>query len=105
MPSDHVILDVSAFHAAIEAAMPVVEQGWLITFGITPTAPETGYGYIQLGDKIAPGVQKVARFVEKPDVARAQAMIESGDHVILFCPRKRMVRQVEKLFQVGATFF
>ncbi len=80
MPSDHVILDVSAFHAAIEAAMPVVEQGWLITFGITPTAPETGYGYIQLGDKIAPGVQKVARFVEKPDVARAQAMIESGDH-------------------------
>lgn len=80
MPSDHVILDVPAFHAAIEAAMPVVADGWLATFGITPTAPETGYGYIQLGDAIAQGVRKVARFVEKPDATRAQAMIDSGDH-------------------------
>lgn len=80
MPSDHVILDVTAFHAAIDAAMAVVNQGWLVTFGITPTAPETGYGYIQLGDEIASGVRKVARFVEKPDAVRAQAMLDSGDH-------------------------
>lgn len=80
MPSDHVILDVAAFHAAIDAAIAVVNQGWLVTFGITPTAPETGYGYIQLGDEIASGVRKVARFVEKPDAVRAQAMLDSGDH-------------------------
>lgn len=80
MPSDHVILDVPAFHSAIDAAMAVVDQGWLVTFGIAPTAPETGYGYIQLGDTIDGSVRKVARFVEKPDALRAQAMLDSGDH-------------------------
>jgi mannose-1-phosphate guanylyltransferase len=81
MPSDHVILDVPAFHDAIVSALPLVEQGWLVTFGISPTGPETGYGYIQSGDSIGAGVHKVLRFVEKPDAARAAEMIESGDHV------------------------
>ncbi|MBU6206782.1 MAG: mannose-1-phosphate guanylyltransferase, partial [Alphaproteobacteria bacterium] len=80
MPSDHVIADVTAFHAAVQAALPLVAQGWLITFGIAPDAPETGYGYIQVGDALATGVHKVARFVEKPDVARAAQMIADGDH-------------------------
>ncbi len=80
MPSDHVIADVDAFHAAIRAALPLVEDGWLVTFGITPDAPETGYGYIQVGDEIAPGVHRVARFVEKPKHDVAAAMVASGDH-------------------------
>jgi mannose-1-phosphate guanylyltransferase/mannose-1-phosphate guanylyltransferase/mannose-6-phosphate isomerase len=81
MPSDHVITDEVAFMAAVDAVLPLVENGWLATFGIAPDGPETGYGYIQTGERLAPGVNRVARFVEKPDRARAEKMIASGDHV------------------------
>ena len=80
MPSDHVITDVPAFQAAIHAAMPLVEAGWLVTFGIAPDGPETGYGYIQVGEEIAPGVNRVVRFVEKPPRDQAEAMLATGDH-------------------------
>ena len=80
MPSDHVIADVEAFHAAITAALPMVERGWLVTFGITPDAAETGYGYIQVGEELAPQVHRVTRFVEKPSRDRAEAMVAAGDH-------------------------
>ena len=80
MPSDHVIGDVPTFHAAIAAALPMVERGWLATFGIAPDAPETGYGWIQAGEETAPGVHRVARFVEKPPLDRAEAMLAAGDH-------------------------
>ena len=80
MPSDHVIVDVAAFQAAIEAALPLVTEGWLATFGIAPDAPETGYGYIRIGDELAPGVHRVARFVEKPPRDVAEAMVADGDH-------------------------
>lgn len=81
MPSDHVITNVSAFHDAITRALPLVQEGWLITLGITPDAPETGYGYIALGEALAEGVQRVERFVEKPDQARAEVMLAAGNHV------------------------
>ncbi|QDZ06658.1 mannose-1-phosphate guanylyltransferase/mannose-6-phosphate isomerase [Sphingomonas panacisoli] len=81
MPSDHVIADTPAFHAAIDAALPMVEQGWLVTFGIEPHAPETGYGWIHVGEAIGPRVHRVARFVEKPPRDRAEAMLAAGDHV------------------------
>lgn len=80
MPSDHVIADVAAFHAAIERALPLVHGGWLVTFGITPDAPETGYGWIAEGEEIASGVRKVDRFVEKPPLDRAEAMLTAGGH-------------------------
>jgi mannose-1-phosphate guanylyltransferase len=80
MPSDHVIADVEAFHAAIHAALPLVQEGWLVTFGITPDAPETGYGWIKVGGRIAEGVHRVDRFVEKPPRDKAEAMLASGDH-------------------------
>lgn len=80
MPSDHVIADVVAFHAAIHAALPLVEQGWLATFGIAPDAPETGYGWIAVGDALAPGVHRVGQFVEKPPVAEAQRMLDDGGY-------------------------
>ncbi len=81
MPSDHVIADTNAFDAATAALLPLVEDGWLATYGITPTGPETGYGYIQMDAEQAAGVNEVKRFVEKPDAARAAEMIASGDHV------------------------
>jgi mannose-1-phosphate guanylyltransferase len=81
MPSDHVIGDVPAFRHAIDAAAPVAADGWLVTFGIAPDGPETGYGYIRVGDEIAQSVRRVDRFVEKPDLATAEAMLASGDHV------------------------
>lgn len=80
MPSDHVIRDVEAFHAAIGRALPLVRDGWLVTFGVTPDAPETGYGYIRLGSAVGDGAYRVARFVEKPDAASAKAMLEEGGH-------------------------
>ena len=80
MPSDHVISDVPAFHAAIHAALPLVEQGWMVTFGISPDSPETGYGWIKVGEALAEGVHRVSRFVEKPERYAAEAMLASGDH-------------------------
>ena len=80
MPSDHVIGDVDAFHAAVEAALPRVEEGWLVTFGIAADAAETGFGWIQVGEAIGEGVHRVARFVEKPPLDKAQAMLAAGDH-------------------------
>ncbi|BCA60555.1 mannose-1-phosphate guanylyltransferase/mannose-6-phosphate isomerase [Sphingomonas sp. HMP6] len=80
MPSDHVIADVAAFHAAIHAALPLVEEGWLVTFGIDPHAPETGYGWIKVGPEISGGVHRVASFVEKPPRDAAEAMLAAGDH-------------------------
>lgn len=81
MPSDHVITDVPAFHAAIERARALVADGWLVTFGIEPDAPETGFGYIALGDGLNEGVRRVESFIEKPDATRAKALLAQGNHV------------------------
>jgi mannose-1-phosphate guanylyltransferase/mannose-6-phosphate isomerase len=80
LPADHLIRDVAAFHQAIERGQKAVQAGCLVTFGILPDAPETGYGYIQRGDDLseAPGVYRVARFVEKPDLGTAEGMLKSG---------------------------
>ncbi len=80
MPSDHVIADVEAFHAAVARALPLVDAGWMITFGITPSGPETGYGYIRMGEALADGVHQVDRFMEKPAIEAAQAMLDEGGH-------------------------
>ena len=80
MPSDHVIADPAAFQAAVARALPLAEAGWHVTFGIAPDAPETGYGYIQMGAVLAEGVQQIARFVEKPDATRAAAMLAEGGY-------------------------
>jgi mannose-1-phosphate guanylyltransferase / mannose-6-phosphate isomerase len=80
LPSDHVILDGAAFLDAVAKAATAAQYGHLVTFGITPTGPETGYGYIRQGDALdaAPGAHAVARFVEKPDLATAQAYLRDG---------------------------
>lgn len=81
-PSDHVIPDPEAFRAAVEAAAPRARAGDLVTFGITPDRPETGYGYLELADGADPSgaaPQDLARFVEKPDAARAAEMLAAGN--------------------------
>lgn len=84
MPSDHHIPDEAAFRAAIASAVPRAVAGDLVTFGVFPTRPETGYGYLELApcadrDPMAP--QTLQRFVEKPDRARAAEMIASGNYL------------------------
>lgn len=78
MPSDHIINDVEAFRAAVARAQPLAAEGWLVTFGITPDRPETGYGYIETAEPVADGVHRVARFVEKPPLEIAKAYLETG---------------------------
>ncbi|GLV24660.1 mannose-1-phosphate guanylyltransferase/mannose-6-phosphate isomerase [Sphingobium sp. TomTYG45] len=81
MPSDHTIADLPAFHAAIARALPLVAEDWLVTFGITPDAPETGYGYIKMGEACGDMIHEVVRFVEKPEADRAAEMLAEGNHV------------------------
>jgi mannose-1-phosphate guanylyltransferase/mannose-1-phosphate guanylyltransferase/mannose-6-phosphate isomerase len=81
MPSDHVIENVPAFHEAICKAELVARNGSLVTFGIRPTGPDTGYGYLQMGVEVEPGVHKVAQFVEKPSFEVAENMVAAGQHL------------------------
>jgi mannose-1-phosphate guanylyltransferase / mannose-6-phosphate isomerase len=80
LPSDQLIQDLPAFHAAIGAAVPLAAGGSLVTFGITPRGPVTGYGYIERGEPIADGNGsfRVSRFVEKPDLETARSYVSSG---------------------------
>lgn len=78
MPSDHYIADESAFQTAVEIASALAEQGWLVTFGIAPDRPETGYGYIKRGEALAGGAYRAAAFAEKPDRATAEAWLAEG---------------------------
>ena len=77
-PSDHVVRDPAAFRAAVAAARPFAEQDWLVTFGIRPRRPDSGFGYIRRGEAIGEGVHRVDRFVEKPDAATAQLYLDEG---------------------------
>lgn len=78
MPSDHAIADLRAFHQAVDLAVPAAEDGALVTFGIEPTGPETGFGYIAAsGDG---DVRRVTAFVEKPDRTRAEELLAAGGH-------------------------
>lgn len=79
MAADHLINDLAAFNQATEHAVALARQGYLVTYGIRPTAPETGFGYIEAGDALdeCSGC-RVLRFVEKPDQATAQEYLESG---------------------------
>ncbi len=83
MAADHRIADVAAFHAAIRNASEAASNGFLSLFGITPDTPATGYGYIRLGEGLAPveNAHRVAAFVEKPDRATAEGYLAGGDHL------------------------
>ena len=81
LPSDHSIAPQQAFADAVSVALHGAESGMLVTFGIPPTRPETGYGYIRRGEAFVWGGHKVARFVEKPDLATAETMLQDGGYV------------------------
>ncbi len=81
LAADHLIADQDAFIAAVDAASAAAEQGYLVTFGIQPNAPSTGYGYIKVGDAaVSAGVQAIERFVEKPDLATAEGFLSAGGY-------------------------
>jgi mannose-1-phosphate guanylyltransferase/mannose-6-phosphate isomerase len=81
LPADHTIGDEAVFRDAISAAAEVAETGYLVTFGITPSRPETGYGYIKIGAPITSAVSRVSEFREKPDEETAEAYIDSGEYL------------------------
>lgn len=78
LAADHVIENIPAFHQAVSIAKEQVDAGKLVTFGIVPTSPNTGYGYIQAGEKNV--VSNVKAFVEKPDLQNATRYVASGDY-------------------------
>ncbi|MCA0922767.1 mannose-1-phosphate guanylyltransferase/mannose-6-phosphate isomerase [Pseudooceanicola nanhaiensis] len=83
-PSDHAVDDPESFRAAVAAGVPAAQAGQLVTFGIRPDRPETGYGYLELAEApedFGPTPRALKRFVEKPDAPAAEAMLASGSHL------------------------
>jgi mannose-1-phosphate guanylyltransferase/mannose-6-phosphate isomerase len=81
LPADHVIEDVASFHAAVRHAAGLAAGGALVTFGVVPTGPETGYGYIKTGHPVDGTAFHIERFVEKPDAPTAQGYLETGTYL------------------------
>ena len=86
LAADHLIKDVAAFQASVLIALNLAQTGKLVTFGITPTHPETGYGYLQMGKSVGEGGFEVSQFVEKPDLSTAQAYLADGGYYSLRLP-------------------
>lgn len=80
-PSDHVIQDVDGFRSAVLTGLDAVKNGKIVTFGITPTRPETGYGYLELSKFTSDEPVELVRFVEKPDKSNALTMLEAGNYL------------------------
>jgi mannose-1-phosphate guanylyltransferase len=99
VPSDHFIFDEESFRATFRAAIAGAEAGFLTTIGIVPTRPETGYGYIEVGAEQARGRFAVARFVEKPERAHAEAFVSGGKHLwnagMFFFRSRTMLEAIE----------
>jgi len=81
LPADHLIASPEAFHEVVKSALPLAEQGRLVTFGIVPTRAETGYGYMKRGRELAGGMFDLESFVEKPDAATARNYMECGEYL------------------------
>jgi mannose-1-phosphate guanylyltransferase/mannose-6-phosphate isomerase len=102
LPSDHLVEEPEAFRRAIERAKRIAEQGYLVTFGVKPRRPETGYGYIKVGSELGDGESghHVARFTEKPDLPQAKGYLESGGYVwnsgIFLFRADRLLEELER---------
>jgi mannose-1-phosphate guanylyltransferase len=81
LPSDPYVADEAGYRAALERAIDAAQGGTIVTIGIEPTHPETGFGYIALGDEVAPGVHDAQAFVEKPSRERAERFVAEGKHL------------------------
>jgi len=96
MPADHLIKDTPTFYSAVRQAEMLARDGMLVLFGVRPTGPETGFGYIELGNEITPFANSVQRFVEKPNFATAQQYLAQGNYVWnsgMFCFTARTIIQ------------
>ena len=80
LPADHHVRDPAAFRAAVERAAAPARAGKLMTFGVVPSRPETGYGYVRCGEALAEGIFQLAEFVEKPDHATAAGYVADGTY-------------------------
>lgn len=100
LPSDHRIADEPRFREIATLALDSARAGAITTIGIEATRPDTGYGYIELGDVVRPGIRRVLRFVEKPDRARAQEYVASGRHVwnggMFFFRARQMLDEIRR---------
>jgi mannose-1-phosphate guanylyltransferase/mannose-6-phosphate isomerase len=102
MPADHLITDPKAFNEAARHAEMLANDGFLALFGIRPTAPETGYGYIELGDKVSQEANAVKRFVEKPDAETAATYLAQGNYVWnsgIFCFKASVILDALAAYQ------
>ena len=103
LPSDHVIAAVDAFVHAVDRAAAAAGEGWLVTFGMSPTRAETGYGYIRQGDALdgLDGCRRVAEFVEKPDRATAERYLADGGYAwnsgMFLLPVRTLLAEMERL--------
>jgi mannose-1-phosphate guanylyltransferase/mannose-6-phosphate isomerase len=100
MTSDHIIEPISAFAGYVRLGEEAAQSGYLVTFGLKPTGPETGYGYVQAGEYLSDGLLKAVRFVEKPDAVTAQEYVASGDYywnsgMFCFATREMMAALAE----------
>ncbi len=96
-PADHLIEDLQGFSESIQAAIPAAQEGYIVTFGITPDRPHTGYGYLRRGDGISgTGAKRLEGFVEKPDLKTAQTLLAEGEsywNAGIFLFEARVMRQ------------
>ncbi|MDB5729699.1 MAG: mannose-phosphate guanylyltransferase/mannose-6-phosphate isomerase [Noviherbaspirillum sp.] len=102
MPADHLITDPQAFAEAARHAEMLANDGFLALFGVRPTAPETGYGYIELGDKVGQEASAVKRFVEKPDAATAAVYLAQGNYAWnsgIFCFKASVILEALSAYQ------
>lgn len=100
LPADHLIDDLTHFNRAVNQASQLAREGYLVTFGITPSAPETGFGYIECGQALGEG-KKVSRFVEKPNLETAQQYLASGQYLWnsgMFCFRAATLLEQTQLW-------
>ncbi len=101
-PADHVIADRQRFHEKLAAAIRLAEAGYIVTFGIQPSYPETGYGYVEGGDQISEGAFRIRRFVEKPDRSTAHRYLQAGNFFWnsgMFAFRTSVIRQEYQRYQ------
>ena len=101
LASDHMVPASAEYLASVDDAAAAAREGHLVTFGVTPDRPETGYGYIAIGDALAHGAHRVAAFVEKPNLARAEDMLAKGGFVwnsgMFMLSAKLFLEECEKL--------
>jgi mannose-1-phosphate guanylyltransferase len=100
LPADHLINDFESFNAAVEKAYRLAGDGYLVTFGVKPLSPETGFGYIEYGQDLGVG-KAVSRFIEKPNLAAAQQYVSAGSYLWnsgMFCFRAQALLEQMQLW-------